>query len=215
MFRKALALVAVAALLTHPALGFDSYWHSLCIQKTGQQFGFSEDASKIMQLGNFSPDFFGPVADYASGHLGKNELAALNQYQASNAQVRQAGVFLHFDNLNGDFQRNSDFDYLFTHLLQNTQRLLGSYPRLRIDDRTRKALILITLGASLHCVQDFYSHSDWVHNDFDKTDVKTVKLPGGGVRAPTWFEFRSRHADPEAWPFRVQSGIFPPIAGAP
>ena len=37
-----------------------------------------------------------------------------------------------------------------------------------IDDRTRKTLILITLGASLHAVQDFYSHSDWVHQDFSK-----------------------------------------------
>src|SRR5689334_23344000 len=111
MLRKVLAVLALAGLLAHPAAGFDSYWHSVCIQKAGQQLGFSEDASKIMQLGNFSPDFFGPVADYASGHLGKNELAALNQYQANNAQVRQAAVFLHFDNLNGDFQRNSDFDF--------------------------------------------------------------------------------------------------------
>ncbi|HTD22514.1 MAG TPA: hypothetical protein VK738_07660 [Terriglobales bacterium] len=214
LLRKALAVLALVGLLTHPAAGFDSYWHSVCVQKAGAQFGFTEDASKIMQLGNFSPDFFGPVADYAAGHLGKNEINALNQYQASNAQVRQAAIFLHFDNLNNDFQRNSDFDYLFTHLLGNTQRLLGSYNKLHIDDRTRKVLILVTLGASLHCVQDFYSHSDWVHNDFDKTDVKTVKLPGGGLRAPTWFEFRSKHSDPNGWPFRVQSGIFPPVAGA-
>jgi hypothetical protein len=154
------------------------------------------------------------VADYASAHLGKDQINALTQYQANNAQVRQAAVFLHFDNLNSDFQRNSDFDFVFIHLLGNTQRLLGSYSKLRLDDRTRKALILVTLGASLHCVQDFYSHSDWVHNDFDKTDVKTVKLAGGGLRAPTWFEFRGKHADPDAWPFRVQAGIFPPVAGA-
>lgn len=214
MLRKILAVLALVGLLTHPAFGFDSYWHSVCVQKTGQQFGFSEDAGKIMQLGNFSPDFFGPVADYASSHLNKNVTDALGQYQASNAQVRQAAIFLHFDNLNGDFQRNSDFDYLFTHLLGNTQRLLGSYNKLHLDDRVRKTLVLVTLGASLHCVQDFYSHSDWVHNDFDKTDVKTIKMPDGSLRAPTWFEFRSKHSDPDAWPFHVQSGVFPPVAGA-
>ena len=213
--RKTLALLSLVTLLTHPAMGFDAYWHSVCIQKAGQQLSFTEDASKIMQLGNFSPDFFGPVADYASGHLNKNQIDALNQYQASNAQVRQAAVFLHFDNLNSDFQRNSDFDFVFTHLLANTQRVLAGYSKLRIDDRVRKTLVLVTLGASLHCVEDFYSHSDWVHNDFDKTDVKTVKLPDGSLRAPTWFEFRAKHADPNAWPFHVQSGIFPPIAGAP
>jgi hypothetical protein len=84
--------------------------------------------------------------------------------------------------------------------------------KLDVDERTRKALTLVTLGASLHSVQDFYSHSDWVHNDFDKTDVKTVKLPTGSLRAPTWFEFRSKHKDPNKWPFRVQSGIYPPTA---
>jgi len=214
LLRKVLAVLALVGLLAHPAFGFDSYWHSVCVQKTGEQFGFTEDAVKITQLGNFSPDFFGPVADYASGHIGKNEAGALNQSQANNGQVRQAAVFLHFDNLNGDFQRNSDFDYVFTHLLQNAQRLLAGYGKLRVDDRTRKTLILVTLGASLHCVEDFYSHSDWVHNDFDRTDVKTVKLPGGGLRAPTWFEFRSRYNNPDAWPFRVQTGIFPPVAAA-
>src|SRR5215471_20658139 len=125
MLRKILAVVALAGVLAHPAFGFDSYWHAVCVQKTSQQFGFTEDAAKIMQLGNFSPDFFGPVADYASSHLDKNTTDALGQYQANNAQVRQAAIFLHFDNLNSDFQRNSDFDYLFTHLLGNTQRLLA------------------------------------------------------------------------------------------
>jgi hypothetical protein len=163
-----------------------------------------------MQLGNFSPDFFGPVADAASKGLNGSELDLLNQYQAKNSQVRGAAIFLHFDNLNNDFQRNSDFDYLFTNLLKTTQHLLAQFNALKGDERTRKALTLVTLGASLHTVQDFYSHSDWIHNDFDKTDVKTVKLPAGGVRAPTWFEFRRKHNQPDKWPFRVQSGIYPP-----
>lgn len=213
MLRKISSLLALVGLLASPAVGFDSYWHAQCVQKTGEQFGFTEDAWKIMQLGNFSPDFFGPVADYAAKNLKGGELDVLNQYQAGHPEIRGAAVFLHFDNLNSDFQRNSDFDYLFTHLLQSTQRLLASYNKLHVDDRTRRALTLVTLGASLHTVQDFYSHSDWVHNDFDKTDVKTVKLSGGGVRAPTWFEFRNKHNDPEKWAFRVQSGIYPPPAG--
>lgn len=214
MLRKLSALLALVAFLVSPCVGFDSYWHSQCTQRTGEQFGFTEDAWKIMQLGNFSPDFFGPVADYASKNLNGTELDALSQYQANRPQVRGAAVFLHFDNLNSDFQRNSDFDYVVTHLLQNTQRLLASYNKLQVDDRTRKALTLVTLGASIHSIQDFYSHSDWVHNDFDKTDVKMVKLPGGSLRAPTWFEFRTKYKDPDKWPFSVQTGIYPPPAGA-
>lgn len=214
MIRKILAVVSLFALLVSPAAGFDTYWHSQCTQKTGEQFGFSEDAWKIMQLGNFAPDFFGPVAEYASKTLNGKELEALSNYQANTPEVRGAAIFLHFDNLNYDFQRNSDFDYVFTHLLSSTQQLLAEFGKMTGDGRTRKVLTLITLGASLHTVQDFYSHSDWVHNDFNKTDVKMVTLPSGGVRAPTWFEFRNKHNAADKWPFRVQSGIYPPVAGA-
>jgi hypothetical protein len=139
-------------------------------------------------------------------------LSALDQ--ANDPQVRGAAVFLHFDNLNSDFQGNSNFDYLFNRLLESTQKLIASYNHLPIDDRTRNTLTLVTLGASLHAVQDFYSHSNWIHNDFDRTDVKMVALPSNGVRAPTWFEFRDKHGQPDQWPFPVQSGVYPPIAGA-
>lgn len=214
MVRRFCALLALATLCASPATGFDTYWHSQCSQKVGEQFGFTEDAWKIMQLGNFSPDFFGPVSEYASRKLTDKELQGLEQYEANNPQVRGAAIFLHFDNLNSDFQHNSSFDYLFSHLLQATQNLLGEFDKLPVDDRTHKVLTLITLGASLHAVQDFYSHSDWIHNDFNKTDVKMVKLPAGGLRAPTWFEFRRQHSNPDQWPFQVKSGIYPPVAGA-
>jgi hypothetical protein len=166
-----------------------------------------------MQLGNFSPDFFGPVSEYAAKNPKGPKLPGLTEFIASNPQVRGAAIYLHFDNLNGDFQHNSDFDFLFAHLLQATQRLLADYSKIKVDERTRKVLTLVTLGASLHAVQDFYSHSDWIHNDFDKTDVKMVRLPSGELRAPTWFEFHSKHDQPDRWPFQVKSGIYPPIPG--
>jgi hypothetical protein len=212
--RRFLALLALLAFLVSPASGFDSYWHSQCSQKVGEQFGFTEDAWKIMQLGNFSPDFFGPVSEFAAKNINGKELEALNQYNAANPQVRGAAIFLHFDNLNGEFQRNSDFDYIFSHLLQSTQSALAGYNKMQADERVRKVLTLVTLGASLHAVQDFYSHSDWIHNDFDKTDVKMVKLPPRSLRAPTWLEFRAKHSDPDKWPFQVRSGVYPPLPGA-
>jgi len=207
MLRRFTAWLALYCLLILPAGGFDTRWHSECSQKVGEQFGFSDHAWKIMQLGNFSADFFGPVSEYASKGLAGRERDALVQHQDNNRQVRGAALFLHFDNLNSDFQSNSNFDFLFNRLLETTQNLLASYNNLRIDDRTRKTLTLVTLGASLHAVQDFYSHSDWTHNRFDPAS--------GTSRAPTWFEYREKHGDPDQWPFRVQSGIYPPLAGAP
>lgn len=213
--RKLSALLAFAALLASPASGFDTYWHSQCSQKVGEQFGFTEDAWKIMQLGDFSPDFFGPISQTAPRNLQGNALEALGQYKTNNAQSQNAAIFLHFDNLNSDFQSNSNFNYLFDRLLANTQKLLAGYSKLKGDDRVRRVLTLITLGASLHAVQDFYSHSDWVHNDFNQTDVKMISLSSGGLRAPTWFEYRSKHPDPDKWPFQVKSGIYPPTSNAP
>jgi hypothetical protein len=215
MNRKSLATICLAALITSPAAGFDTFWHSEASRKVGDYFGFSEDAWKIMQLGNFAPDLFGPVSQFASEHLPGEQFSSLSDYTSKNAQVMQAAIFLHFDNLNQELKQNSQFDALFRHLLESTQDLLATYNKLpQVDERTRKVLVLITLGASLHAVQDFYSHSDWVHNDFNKTAVKMVKLPDGSYRAPTWFEFRARFDDPEHWAFHVNSGIYPPVVGA-
>ncbi len=217
MLRKSVVLLMMCAVLVSPASCFDSFWHSEATRLAAAELGFSDDARKIMQLGNFSPDFFGPVADLASTSLPAPGLEALNQYLANNGQDRDSAIFLHFDNLFDELDNNAKFDYLFNRLLSNTQAALASYRKHQgTDDRTRKALVLITLGASLHTVQDFYSHSDWIHNDFDKTPVKLVRLASGSgaVRAPTWFEYREKSGVPEKWPFRVKTGIYPSTAGA-
>jgi hypothetical protein len=217
MLRKSVVLLMLCAVLASPAAGFDSFWHSEATRLAANDFGFSDDARKIMQLGNFSPDFFGPVADLASNHLPPAGLEALNQYVANNGQDRDSAIFLHFDNLFDELGSNSKFDYVFNRLLSNTQAALAFYNKQAgIDGRTRKALILITLGASLHAVQDFYSHSDWIHNDFNKTSVKLIRLnsASGEYRAPTWFEFREKSGAPEKWTFRVKTGIYPPVSGA-
>ena len=215
MFRKVIVSFMLLSLFASPAYGFDTFWHSEATRKVGESFGFSEDARKIMQLGNFSPDFFGPVSDFAANNLQGKALDALNQFVAKSAQDRDAAIFLHFDNLNGELDRNSKFDFLFNRLLANTQSVLGSYiKQTNADERTRKTMTLVALGASLHAVQDFYSHSDWVHNDFNKTAVKLIQLPSGDYRAPTWFEFRQQAGDPDKWPFQVKTGVYPPVAGA-
>jgi hypothetical protein len=215
LFRRIVAAVAVLALVHPYAFAFDTFWHSEAARRVGDEFGFSEDSRKIMQLGNFSPDFFGPVSDFASERLPDKSLQALGNYGANNAESRASAIFLHFDNLNGELDSNAKFDYIFTQLLQNTQSTLANFfKRTDADERTRKVLVLITLGASLHAVQDFYSHSDWIHHDFTNTGARLTQLPGGGQRAPTWFEFRDKAPDVANWPFQVKTGLYPPVAGA-
>ena len=72
MLRRFSALLALAGLLVSPAAGFDSYWHSQCTQKVGERFDFAEDAWKIMQMGNFSPDFFGPTTKIPAKECSSN-----------------------------------------------------------------------------------------------------------------------------------------------
>ncbi len=59
-FRRFVAVIALLTLMHPYASAFDTYWHAEAARKVGDEFGFSEDSRKIMQLGNFSPDFFGP-----------------------------------------------------------------------------------------------------------------------------------------------------------
>jgi hypothetical protein len=49
--RQLAALLSVAALIVPPASAFDSYWHAQCVQRAGKQYGFTQSAWKIMQLG--------------------------------------------------------------------------------------------------------------------------------------------------------------------
>jgi len=215
MIRRVTIAVMLFALLCSPASGFDTYWHQEAVRRVAEAFAFSEDARKIVQLGNFSPDLFGPISELASQNLQGKALQSLNQLGAANAESRQAAIFLHFDNLHGELQGNAKFDSLFAQLLKNTQAALAAYKnQAGTDDRTRKTLVLVTLGASLHAVEDFYSHSDWVHQDFSHTPAPPVSLPAGGTRAPTWFEFRAKAGAPDRWPFQVKAGIYPPVANA-
>jgi hypothetical protein len=204
----------VIIVFSNSVAAFDTLSHTQATQTTGEECGLSRDAISIMKLGNFSPDLFGPVQDYAAEHLAPDERRALQAFGIKDPRARAAAVFLHFDNLEGKLDSNSKFDYIFSRLLANTRKTLADYSNRReVDQSIRKILILVTLGASLHTVQDFYSHSDWIHQAFDSTSIKMVRSDAGTLRAPTWFEAGAHLGNPDKWPFVVRSGIYPPIAG--
>jgi hypothetical protein len=205
-----------------PAAAFDTFWHSAATGAAGKAFAFSPDAINIMQFGNFSgPDFFGPLYDTVGGkqleHINNGSLVSfLNDglnLRANEYTIRKSAIFMHFDNLNGKLDSNGKFDYLFNTLLANTKGLLGNaMNQPGMNEGNRKMLILIALGASLHMVQDFYSHSDWIHNDFPSMGLPLITMPWGKPRAATWFEVRTKLGNPAAWPPKVNSGEYPPRA---
>lgn len=208
--RQWIAMITAAAMCNSPAAAFDTFWHSAATGAAGKALGFSADAVNIMQFGNFSgPDFFGPFYDTV---LGKRvEDSSLGQFLADGQPIRKFAIFMHFDNLKGELNSNGKFDYLFNRLLANTKSFLTiAAGNPAINEGNKKMLILITLGSSLHMVQDFYSHSDWIHQDFPSLGLPLVTMPWGKPRAATWFEVRGKLGDPDKWPFKVHSGIYPP-----
>ena len=235
---KFFAWFAAMLLLCQPLGAFDTFWHSAATSAAGRQLGFTDDAINIVQFGNFSgPDYFGPLFDETnmlSEQLGIPQLedlkvslgmedpaprSTLQDFnKLRNGQplhlAREYATFLHFDNLNGELNENWKFDYLFLKLLQNTKATIKSFhSRSDLSDRRKQMLILMTLGGSLHMVQDFYSHSNWVHQDFPGLGMPLVKMPWGKPRAPTWFEVRAKLGLPTGWPFHVMSGVYPPPSG--
>ncbi len=220
--RQCLAVLAVALLIHGQAQAFDTFWHSAATGAAGRSFAFSPDAINIMQFGNFSgPDFFGPLYDTVGGaKLEKVNNSSLVQilnegFQLRGNQfaVRKSAIFMHFDNLNGKLNSNRKFDYLFNTLLANTKTFLGAtMSQSGMNEGNKKMTILITLGGSLHMVQDFYSHSDWIHADLPAQGFPLVTMPWGKPRMATWFEVRAKLGDPGTWPFTVRSGEYPPPA---
>jgi hypothetical protein len=222
--RKPFAILALFILGCQPLAAFDTFWHSATTGAATREFHFSDDATNIVQFGNFSgPDFFGPLYDeMVSKFTGRETPAQLKQlqdYETSqrNSNIRKAAIFLHFDNLSGKLNSNWRFNNLFMMLLKNTQSAInGFYGSQGLNEGSKKIAILMTLGASLHMVQDFYSHSDWVHQDFQKNfGLAPSKTPWGKLRAPTWFEVTHKAPYPWTWPITISSGIYPPPVTAP
>lgn len=219
--------ITTLSLCVQPLAAFDTFWHSATTGAMTREYKFSDDATNIVQFGNFSgPDFFGPLYDTVlpmvhKGSAGLIQPDAQQQIltfaqSTQNAQIRKAAAFMHFDNLYGELNKNWEFNYLFTMLLKNTQTTInGFYSDRSQNEGTRKLGILETLGSSLHMVQDFYSHTDWIHQDFQKLGMPVQQTSWGKQRAPTWFEFLQKYPKPQNWPIQVSAGIYPPRAASP
>jgi hypothetical protein len=210
--RSARALLFLLLSLSRPAIAFDTWWHEAATAAAAKQLGFSPDAINLLQFGDFGPDFFGPIYDKALVRV-PNLTAVLGNFRSKlGVAARKNATLMHFDNLERTLDSNAKFDYLFAALLRNTRTLI-----LRLDGdpsiaaAEKKALVLIALGGSLHMVQDFYSHSNWIHLDFAKAGVALqLATPWNDDRAPTWYEAKAQLVGGlDSWPIQVKSGVYP------
>src|SRR5262249_2923652 len=136
-------------LLPAPAGAFDTGHHADLTREVLKEQGFSQGASDAVVVENWLVDYF--VNDPVS-------------------PLQKDCDVLHFDNAQS------------TTAIRNYWGRLTVNSRKAVEDAAREkdALKLLTLlGVSLHAVQDFYTHSNWV-----ETHPRASADP---YRSETWF----------------------------
>lgn len=156
------------------AAAFDTWWHADATRIAMQANGFSSDARLVVQVENYLTDFFSVVdlekvytklPGYTGGMPGGLHGIDLKEMAR-----------LHFD----DLFTNRDVEAQWANLLANTKAALRKYATdPAVKPGFRPIVLLTILGVSLHTVQDFYSHSDWVN-------VWVAKQPSKPV--PLWYD---------------------------
>lgn len=132
---------------------FDAWWHKECTRKAMAANGFSDHAIVAVQFSNYLTDF------YSILNMVKEKLSK-TWFRRISFNSDPAYDYMHFDAVYTakDIERNWEL------LLINTIRTLRKYA---VPDSAtspyRLQILFNIIGSSLHMVQDFYSHSNWVN----------------------------------------------------
>jgi hypothetical protein len=168
-------LVCIVATLVAPtpSVAFDTKWHADATRHALEKHGFSADARLMCQFANYLTDYFAGPGDYIE-KLNAHVPAGIPK-SGGLGGVDPADVSrLHFDAL----IMHSEVEHNWKTLEENTRLALD---RFAVDPKVqpgfRPVVLMTILCASLHAVQDFYSHSNW---------LKKVAATNGAT--PIWFE---------------------------
>lgn len=147
-----------------PARAFDTGPHHDMTRSAMQDEGFAPQSPviQIAQVSNWLVDYYS-VSPF------------------SDAQARRLLAHLHFDSLTS----TSQIQNVWSRLTQNTQKAMSAAAadvraaRNPAERYRRMVYLAVLIGASLHPVQDFYSHSNW---------VELYPMQGGVYGTRTWFD---------------------------
>ncbi len=178
-------IIAVLLLASRPAAAFDTWWHAEETRHGAEDNGFSADARLVLQVENYLTDMIAGIHSQVAGKEG-----VVGELDAS--RFSDEGYdYLHFDALWDTKQVTHNWD----QLEKNTLAALKKYSSdTAMPESFRKIAELTVLAASLHAVQDFYSHSNWVNY-----------WSGKGGQVPLWFD-----VDPaERAKLDIHTGAYP------
>ena len=187
--RYPLAVVLAAAAIP-AALAFDTGHHADLTYEALQSEGFGPSAIQVVQVENW-------LTDYYSGPMGKVPFlrADLGKLTAEFAAIEPEVAKLHFDNLQD------------TEQVRNSWGWLTSNTKAAVQDAARRNDVLhglALIGLSIHAVQDFYTHSNW---------VEAINGTSGNVSVLKTATFST---DPDsASKLRLWTGSYPPERTAP
>jgi len=178
------AMFALAA----STLAFDTKWHADATRIAMEQNGFSADARLLCQFTNYLTDYFsGANAKVFLKMPAEMRKGANGQQNVNDDDVAR----LHFDALTSTAQVEQQWKTLEANTVAALVKWAAD-PSVKAG--YRPVVLMTALGASLHAVQDFYSHSNW---------LKKAKSVGGVV--PLWFEV----PESDRLKLDVKSGWYP------
>jgi hypothetical protein len=156
--------------LPKPAFAFDTGHHSDVTRDALQNEGFKETPIKIVQVENWLVDYYSnwPIEYYS-------KLPKIIQSRIpldTIIDAKKESDKLHFDNL----FTTEDISNYWMWLTLNTKEAVK-----QAVTKEDPLNLLTILGISLHVVQDFYSHSNWVEAHSSSSD-------GNFYSSPTWFD---------------------------
>jgi hypothetical protein len=140
------ALVAACVLAAAPAFAFDTGPHANITEDTLHRAGFNRAAADVVQVENWLTDYYTSTPTIGS---------------AAQCDLEK----LHFD----DVFSNADIASYWTTLTANTK---AAAQRAERDNDVVE--FYTVLGISLHVVQDFYTHSNWVEQNGFAAPYKTA-----------------------------------------
>jgi hypothetical protein len=185
-------VVVLLAVFARPAAAFDTWWHAVETQQAADATGFSSDARLVLQIENYLTDMIGGVTAKVDAY--PQTLGALY----SSRFVDEGYNFVHFDGLWDIDQVTQNWDRLEKNsiaAIRKASQIQGP------SDSFRKIAELTALAASMHAVQDFYSHSNWVN---------TLIQPGK-EQVPIWFDIPRA----ERSKMSIHTGAYPDDSAKP
>jgi hypothetical protein len=191
-----LATILVGLTLAPAAMSYDTGPHFDITRDALTSEGFSDTAVKIAQSTNWMIDFYENAKENPfSGHTGTFRIivggALFNREHWDDAVV-QAADRSHFDQTEGGFATTEAVSAEWDRL----QRNVGIIAR-EARDKNQPETLLAIIGMSLHQVQDFYSHTNWV----EPTGTAVAGGPGWEAKGmggtPTWFDIPKAVRDAE------------------